>query len=370
MKVIILRENLKIALSSLEKIVVDNNNLPVLKNILINADTMLILSATNLEIGVVYSTPAKINEKGSITVPLSTLNSIINNTQSDRISLEVKENTLIISTDNYSANISGISADEFPIIPKIEDESNSFVVKSEVLKEAVNSIVGATQTSNLKPELYSILFDFQIGNIKLVATDGFRLGEKTLLSNDFSTNFKTGMQAIIPLKTIQEITRIFPDDIELNIYFDSHQVGVKAGGIFLISRLIDAQYPDYTQIIPKNTDYQITVDKKEIQSAIKLVSSFASRTGEIRFKIAENGKSCEIYATDQSLGENTYIVPVKRYKGEGSLEISFNWRYLLDGIKPISADVISLAFNGSVKPATIKPLDDESLFYIVMPIQN
>lgn len=369
MKLIILRSNLKEGLQALERAVTENNNLPILKHILLKTDSKLTLIATNLELAVTYITAGKISEGGSITVPFAPFYSILNNSTSERINLNTSGNTLVVKTDNYEAKIQGMAAEEFPIIPKIQDTKNTLEIESEIFSQAINQVVSAAQVNAAKPELNSILFDFQLGALKLVATDGFRLAEKTLLNNSFNTNFTKGVRVLIPLKTIQEAVRIFPKDKKLIICLDEHQISFTSDGIELISRLIDGTYPDYSGIIPKNVTTELTVGRDEFLTSVKLVSNFSGRTSDVKIRLKENTNALEIFAANQLLGENNYLVPVRKKKGDGLKETAFNWRYLLDGVRPMPTEAITLGLTSESKPAIIRPLDDDSLFYIVMPIQ-
>ncbi|MDO8601913.1 MAG: DNA polymerase III subunit beta [bacterium] len=369
MKIIILKENLKQALSSVEKGIIENNNLPILKNVLLKADKSFIVSATNLEIGVTYNAAAKINAPGNITVPFGPLYSIIQNSDSERINLIAEGNTLLIKTDNYEAKMQGVSAEEFPIIPTIEQKEGFISVEAGVLKDAVTQVAGAAQISELKPELSGILFDFQVSVLKLVATDSYRLAEKTLLNNSFKTTLNKGIKIIIPLKTISEVLRIFASDKAINIYIDTHQILFTNNTVSLISRLIDGQYPDYAAIIPQKIGTELVMERENLLSALKLVGGFAGKAADVKLRSKNETKVLEVYSANQYIGENNYLVPVKR-TGDGFGEISFNSRYLLDGVRVMDGDSLSLGISGLNKPAILKVAGDTSFFYIVMPLEG
>lgn len=369
MKIIILKENLKQALSSVERGVTENNNLPILKNVLLKTDKNFIVSATNLEIGVTYNAAAKINAPGSITVPFGPLYSIIQNSDSERINLIAEGNTLIVKTDNYEAKMQGVSAEEFPIIPTIEEKSGFIELEAEVLKDAINQVIGAAQISELKPELSGILFDFQVSMLKLAATDSYRLAEKTLLNNDFKTTLQKGVKIIIPLKTISEVLRIFTLDKPIQIYIDTHQVLFTNGVVNLISRLIDGQYPDYTAIVPQKIETELLMERENLLSSLKLVGGFAGKTADVKLRAKTEAKVLEVYSSNQYVGENNYLIPIKR-SGDGFNEISFNSRYLMDGVRVMSGESLSLGVNGPNKPAVLKVAGDTSFFYIVMPLEG
>ena len=370
MKLIILRNNLKDGLQAVERAVSENNNLPVLKYVLIKAGLRLVISATNLEIGVTYETNAKINEEGAITVPLGPLHSIITNSASERINLETSGNTLIVKTDNYEAKIQGLSSEEFPIIPKIENNDQPLEIEGEVLKRALNEIVHAAQTNDAKPELSSILFDFQVGALKLVATDGFRLAEKTLLNNSFVSSFNKAVKVLVPIKTIQEVLRIFKPGQRIAIHIDANQASFKTEGLEIISRLIDGTYPDYTAIIPKQVVTEFSVSREEFMTGVKLVSNFSGRGSDIKLRLKEDSSALEVFAANNLVGENNYLIPARKKKGNGFAETAFNWKYLLEGVRPLSSEMITIGLVSETKPAIIRPAEDDSLMYIVMPISS
>jgi len=369
MKIIILKENLKTALSSVERGVTENNNLPILKNVLLKADKSFVVSATNLEIGVTYNAAAKINEVGSITVPFGPLYSIIQNSDSERINLIAEGNTLIVKTDNYEARMQGVSAEEFPIIPSIENKNEFLAIDADTFKDAITQVMGSAQVSELKPELSGILFDFQVSILKLVATDSYRLAEKTLLNNDFKTTIAKGVKTIIPLRTIAEVMRIFPLDKEINIYIDAHQILFTNGTISLISRLIDGNYPDYAAIIPQRIETELVMEKENLVSALKLVAGFAGKASDVKLRAKSEAKVLEVYSSNQYVGENNYLIPVKR-TGEGFGEIAFNGRYLSDGVRALQGTSISFGVSSPNKPAILKTAGDTSFFYIVMPLEG
>lgn len=354
----------------MEKAVTENNNLPILKNILLEVGKKLIISATNLEVGVVYTAAAKISEEGKITVPFSAINTVVTNTNHERITLETKGETLILKTDNYEAKIQGVSAEEFPIIPSIEDEEKSIQISADILKESLGLVVSASGTSELKPELASVLIKYEAGVLKLVATDGFRLAEKTLLNNAFKTNFNKGFEVLVPVRVAHEVMRIFSEDETITIHIDDHQILFVSPSIRLISRLVDGSYPDYEKIIPNQLSTELLFDRKEFLSGIKLVSSFSGKTSDIRLKVGENKKSLEVYAANQNVGENNYVIPAKLQKGDEALQIVFNWRYLLDGVKPFVSEMMRLGLVSGSKPAILRPAGDDSVYYILMPIQE
>ncbi|MBI4992406.1 MAG: DNA polymerase III subunit beta [Candidatus Harrisonbacteria bacterium] len=368
MKLVILKNNLRDGLNALERTVTENTNLPILKNVLIRTfNNKIQLSATNLELAITRFVSGKIIEEGSITAPLSTLLSITNNTNNERINLNVENNTLLFKTDNYEAVIQGLPEEEFPIIPKLENISNYLQINSEILKDSLSKVINAVQISEIRPEISGVLFDFQVTNFKLVGTDSFRLAEKTINENEFKSTFQRGFKIIIPLKTAQELLRISMSEI-VTIFIDPNQMLFKSDDLEIISRLIDGTYPDYEQIIPKSLETDLVFEREHLVNAVKLVSTFSGKINDVKISLKDGKKFLEIYSANQYLGENKYLVPTKA-KGK-DFNVSFNWRYLIDGLKNFSSQEMVFGINGDNRPALLKNSADNSYFYILMPIKS
>jgi len=371
MKIIILKNHLKSGLEIISKIGSESSSitLPILKSFLIETiDNKIKLSMTNLEIAITCYIPGKIIECGSLVIPFNIFNSIITNLQTERINLDSKDNYLIIKTDNYQAKIHGNTKEEFPIIPQIN--SQAFLeFPTAVLKKTLSSVISAAQISEVKPELSGILFDFQVNSLKLAATDSFRLAEKNIINTQFKSNIEQGFKVIIPLKTIQEVNRIFKEeDDQISVYFEPNQVLFKTENSEIISRLISGDFPEYQTIIPQSSETEIVLNKEQLINAIKLTSSFTDRLNEVKISVKESAKNIEVFSFNQILGENQYLIPAK-IKGT-PLEIVFNWRFLLDGVKVLDSENIFLGLNGDNKPVLIKSPGDISYFYILMPIKS
>jgi len=368
MKLVILKNNLREGLNALERTVTESTNLPILKNVLIKTfNNKIQLSATNLELAITKFVSGKIIEEGSITVPLSTLLSITNNTNNERINLNVENNTLFFKTDNYEAVIQGLPEEEFPIIPKLENINNYLQIDSQVLKDSLSKVINAIQLSEIRPEISGVLFDFQITSLKLVGTDSFRLAEKTINESNFKSTFQRGFKVIIPLKTAQELLRISMNET-VTIFIDPNQILFKNEELEIISRLIDGTYPDYDQIIPKSLETDLIIEREHLLSAVKLVSTFSGKINDVKISLKDGKKFLEVYSANQYLGENKYLVPAKT-KGN-DFNTSFNWRYLIDGLKNFSSQEILFGVNGDNRPALIKSAADNSYFYILMPIKS
>jgi DNA polymerase III subunit beta len=367
MKFIAIRSNIKDAVSIIEKAVGENSSLPILKNILIEAENNTItFSATNLEIAIHHRVAGKIIEEGKITIPFSLFSSLVGNIQSDRLNFEKKDNNLEIATDNYSALVNGMPPDDFPITPKIKNNNGFIEIKNIFLKEAIQQTTVASQYSDLRPELNSILFNFSLESLILASTDGFRLAEKTLSANLLVAKDKEPFKILVPLKTSIELARIIRDDEVVRIYQDENQVLFKTDQTEMISRLIEGSFPDYSAIVPHEFAAEVVVERDEFMGAIKLAGVFGQKNSEVKIKIHQNRKAIEISSADQALGENNHILPAK-IKGDIP-EVFFNWRYLSDPLKIIKGEDVFIGLQEEAGPALIRSAADTSFYYVLKPI--
>ncbi len=352
-----------------ERSISENNNLPILKHVLLKTiNNKVRLSTTNLELAATTYIQGKIVEDGSIALPFPTFNSIISNTNSERIELESSNNNLVIKLDNYEAKIQGLSENDFPIIPKIENSDEYIQIDSGLLRDSLNKVVIAAQISEIKPELSGVLLNFSVNYLKLAATDSFRLSEKTINSSQIKSNFEKPFKVIIPLQTIEESIRIFNSDSIVTINKDSNQIFLKNDSSEIISRIIDGSYPDYEQIIPRESETEILIKRDDLIQSLKLVSNFSGKINDVHLKI-KGENALEVYASNQFIGENSYLISIK-IKGKPFSDVTFNWRYLLDGLKSIDGEKINFFLNGENRAAILKPMDDNSFLYIVMPIKS
>ena len=370
MKLIILKNNLVEGLNSVENSIGNNTNLPILKNVFLGTENnKIVLISTNLELATKYLLSGKIIETGSVTIPFMIFNNIIKNLNTERINLEKKGKHLVINTDNYEALIHGQDSKDFPIIPSIQNKKNSIKLNATTFRNALSNTIIASQYSDIRPEISGVLISFQDKRLTFVATDSFRLAEIILESDQVQSSFEE-VSVIIPLNTASELLKAVgnQENGDIEIFIDSNQILFKTSTQYITSRLIDGNFPDYRAIIPKQTKIEVSVNRREIIDAVKLTKVFAGRASDITVSVGGNKKFLEFHSVDNVLGENSYKVPIK-LKGE-KFSISFNWRYLLDGLKIYKSEEIILGLNESNRPVSIKSVNEPLSLYIVMPIKT
>lgn len=370
MKLIVLKTNLVEALGIVEGSVSGDANLPILKNILLGVEEgKIIVASTNLELAIRRVVSGKVIETGAVTVPFGVLSSIVRNLNAERVTLEKRDKNLAVITDNYEASVLTQDPKDFPIIPNIQNRKKSVKVGVNLLRESLSNAIVATQFSEVRPEISGVFFSLGGNKMTLVATDSFRLAEVTIGTGQFHSSLGE-IAATIPLKTATEVLKILGSvkEGEVEIFIDQNQVLFEAGENYIISRLIDGNFPDYQAIIPKEVKNEVSLNREEMISAVKLARVFAGRANDVALSVGDNKKFLEVYSSDAAIGENRYRIPIK-LKGE-KFKISFNWRYLMDGLKIYKGEEIILGVNDPERPVAVRGPGEPLLLYIVMPIKS
>ena len=374
MKAAILQEKLKEGLLVIERICSKSSTLPILNNILISASkNFLCLESSNLEIGIKWWILAKIEKEGSIAVPAHLFSSFINLITNEKLNLESAGTTLKIIEQNQSTSINGFSGEDFPILPIVEKENEAAIIGIDELCGGLSQIINIPAPFTSRPEVAGIYFLLQKNQIVLAATDSFRLGEKKLFPKN-PPNKECSF--ILPQRTAKEIINIFNQkEGNLKIYLSPNQAAfefsmeeVSHPKVLLISKLIEGEYPNYQEIIPPKTKTQIILKRQEFVDQIKLASLFSKKTNEIKLKINSKEKKLEILSQNPEAGEYRSSL-LGETKGE-PLDISFNHRFLLDGLLSIKSPEVILGLNGEEGAAVLKPNSDEGYIYIIMPMKG
>lgn len=372
----ILVKEFKKGIGMAEKITGKNLTLPILDNVLIEAlPNFLKISSTDLEVGIQWWGLCKTEKEGKIAVPARFLNQLIGSLPDDKVNIKEKGNSLIIESKNLKTQIKGFSADDFPIIPSFLKEIY-IEIDGKKLKDGLMSVVDIASPSQIRPEISGIYFTFTKDSVKLVATDSFRLGEKTIhFKSGFKNLFNKEVSFILPQKTIRELINVLPDEEKnVRIYLSESQVLFETflsnsdhSEINLISRQIDGEYPSYQEIIPKESKTKLTLSKEELIKQIKTAGLFGGRTNEVVIKAEAEKKEIEIKSQDSEIGESELSMDSK-IEGE-TVKASFNWKFILDGLSNMKSSEILFELQGGDGPAVIRPIGDASYLYVIMPIK-
>lgn len=364
MKLSCTQENLTAGLEAVSPVATRGGSLPILQNILLEArEGSLKLKATNLEIGVTAEVRGKIEQEGTFTVNGRLFAEYVRLLPGDKVDMELAGDHLEIRSGGQQTKIHGLSAEEFPVIPTVSPRG-TFKIDAHLARGALSQVLFSVATTDTRPEISGALIMARDKHLTFVGTDSYRLAERSL---ELKTEVTAPIQAIIPLRTMQELTRMLSGaEGELEIALSDNQVLFSFSDIELVSRLIVGNFPDYTQIIPQNSKTTVTLDKEPLGRAIKSASLFC-RSGLNHVTFQFSGDRILVSASASSVGENIVEVPAKV---EGAdTDIVFDYRFVLDGLSAISGSEVVLKLSGSTSPGVFTPVEPGYL-YLVMPIRQ
>lgn len=369
MKLVCAQADLDSALNVVGKAISQNTTLPVLNNVLLKGEGgNLHFAGTNLEIAIQSFVNSEVKVEGAVTVPAKLLMSYISLLKDEKVELSVDEsNTLFIKADSSQTKIKGIAAEEFPIIPTV-NKDQVFSVSRKDLDVAISQTVFAAATNTARPVLSGILFDLKKDHLKLVATDSYRLAEKTvplLEPVDFD------LQAIVPARTVGELGKIInKSDVEsVEITVSKNQILFVVGNTRMVSRLIEGKFPDYEKIIPHSSKTRIDVKTNELSLVVRRVALFArENNNNIKCSVTNDGK-LTVSTDETKVGEEKAEIN-GNVSGENN-KIALNAQYLLDVLNFIQADEISIELDDKLSPAVIRITkeSEKTYMYIIMPLK-
>ncbi len=361
MKIKILKQAFLKNIQHVQNIISSKNSLPILSNILIEAEkNKVVLTSTDLDIGISSSFEIDIEEEGAITIPAKRFNDIIKELPDEDISIStMKNNSMVIKCSKCFFKIIGLPKEEFPKLPEFKDEPN-VVIKQSVLKNMINMTHFSMSHDDTRYVLNGALFLFKGKKLTMVTTDGKRL---SLVRKDIE---KDGLNkaVIIPSKTIYELNRILGDEGDVKIVFSENQVKFDLKNITIISRLIEGDFPDHEQVVPKEAQEKIMIQRSQFLDGIKRAALLTTQDSQsVKFEILKN--KIVVSKSSPNIGEVREEIDAI-YKGQ-EVVVGFNPNYILDVLKIIPQDEIALEVFGPDKPAVIR-IEDWFL-YLALPMQ-
>ena len=378
MKISCLQENLSRGLAVVGRAVANRATLPVTQNVLLSVDqSMLKLSATNLEIAMTTWVGAMIEEESSITVPARLLTEFVNSLPNDRIELEMDQSSglLHISCGNSDAHINTTDASEFPPIPTVDDGITA-EIDPVILKSAIGRVAFAAATEESRPVLTGVELKLNENKFTMAAADGFRLA---VFHGVLLQPVPEEMSVIIPARTMNELNRLIGDQeepIEIMMTPAKGQVmfRIKSGDtVEIVSQLLQGTFPNYEQLIPQSYTTRAIMDLPTVLRAARTASIFA-RDGSniIRMHLMPSASDSEppkveISARSEEVGDNQDVVDLDEIEGEEG-KIAFNSRYLLDVLSVLEKGKVALETTTSSSPGVFRPTDSEEYIHVVMPM--
>jgi DNA polymerase-3 subunit beta len=378
MKISCLQENLAKGLATVGRAVAARSTLPVLSNILLESDEgRLRLAATNLEIGVNCWIGARVEEEGSTTVPARLLTEFVNSLPPGQIDMELanRTQTLNLKCARYEANIKGLDASEFPDVPTADSiggpQRDNLHLQADAFRRMIDQVVFAAATDESRPILTGVLAQFHQGRLSLAAADGFRL---SVTAADVGIDLDETASVIVPARALAELSRISGDQedpIELIITPTRNQILFHLTNTDLVSQLIEGNFPDYKQIVPKAHTTRTTVATQELLKAVKVAFLFARDAANIiRFHIVPGSELTPgqmiVTGTSAELGDNVSEIDASVTGDE--IEIAFNARYMIDALSVAGTAEVALETSTPSSPGVIRPVGGGDYLCVIMPM--
>ncbi len=365
MKIEINQRDLSKHISIAQKAISGRSTIDILDSILLEArDNKLRIIGTDLDISIDTNVSCNVIEEGSIVINSRIFGDIIRKLPSEEILITTDESyKMNILCGKSEFNLIGQDPEQYPKLP-IVIGNNFFRIQKDILKNAIKQTVFATSQDELRPQLTGVLFEVSNNKVSFVALDGFRLALKTV---DVNLDEESEVSIIIPGRTLNEINKIIDDSEDLvKIVWEPGNIIFEINNTTLYSKQLEGQFFNYRDIIRNDHTTSVLVDKSQFQHSLERASLMAKedKTNLIRLTIEDNrlriNSKSEIGTVDEELDIES--------SGD-DLEIAFNSNYLIEGIKTIASEKISLNFMGSLNPCIIKPLDDENHIYLVLPVR-
>jgi DNA polymerase-3 subunit beta len=374
MKFKINKEHFATGLRQVANVVSSKPPTPILNNVLIKAvDGKVMLTTTNFDLGIRCSIKAEVESEGEITLPVKKLAAIIASMPKQEVTFESDDGqTARLRSGDYSNRFNGLKGEDFPPLPSFVDQ-HSYELPPQELLNMLRSVSYAQSTDENRYILNSVFFNFSEGKLTLVATDGKRMA---LIARDMKIDNEDEGSIILPAKTVSELEKLLGQGKVVKISFNDRQVAFDievgddsaenglVGSIYLVSKIVEGSYPNYKQVIPKEAEQRIKIDRELMLETINRIAIMTNdKQNSVKLKMSEN--RLEVSARSTELGECKEPIEIE-YAGP-EVQIGFNPDFLLSPLKNISKDEVFFEFKDEMSPGVFKTLDN--FMCVVMPLR-
>lgn len=372
MKFKINRDHFSHGLSQVLNVVGSKATMPILSNVLIEADKDGIsLTTTNLDLGIRAKIKAEVKETGAVTLPVKRLAEIVRELPQIDVSFDATPNHSVkLNSGGSVFRIMGIGKEEFPPLPDFGDDKTFTLEQSELLS-MLKSVAYAQSTDETRYILNGVYFNFRDGKLALVATDGRRLA---LISKELEVPAEKAGSIILPAKTVSELLRMLDKGEKLKVSFNDRRAAFQINAdnpdsglvdsVYLYSKVVEGNYPNYQQVIPKETHQRVKLERELLTECVhraKLVTS--DKSNSVKLKLSTN--LLEITAQSPDFGEAHESMAIA-YSGP-DLQVAFNPQFIIDPLRALTKDEIYFELKDEVSPGVIKTL--ENFVCVVMPVR-
>lgn len=361
MKFTIIRSKFLEGLQKVQNIVSSKHNVPILQNALLKAeDGKLYITTTDVDISQRCCVECEVEVAGSTTLPVKRLYSAIRELNEGKIAIEVNDNITTVQSGSTYFKIIGLDTSYFPPVP-VAEGSFCYKIDQGILVEMLRKTSYAASDDETRRMLNGVLMAFKDSKLTIVATDGRRLA---LVEQELEITPEAENELILPSKAVNELMRIMSNEGEAKIYFQTNQVVIEFDNIVFSSKLIDAVYPNYRQVLPGACDEKVVIEREALLSALRRVSVIATdKSNATRLIFSNNQLVISLNTPD--VGESRDSVPIK-YAGK-EISVVFNSDYVMDPLRNLDDDEVYFEMNDGNSPALLKC--SEPFVYVLMPLR-
>jgi DNA polymerase-3 subunit beta len=372
MKFKINRDHFANGLAQVLNVVGSKATMPILSNVLIEAEKdQISLTTTNLDLGIRCKIKAEVKEKGSVTLPVKRLATIVRELPNVDVTFDASPNHQVkLTSGGSNFRIMGIAKDEFPPLPEFGDEK-AYTLEQAELTAMLKSVAYAQSSDETRYILNGVYFNFKDGKLSLVATDGRRLA---LISKELDVPAASAGAIILPAKTVNELTRLLDKGEKLKINFNERRAAFQIGTdkdtsglidhVYLYSKVVEGSYPNYNQVIPKETHQRIKLERELFLQCVHRAALVCSeKSNSVKIKLSSN--LLEITASSPDFGEAHESMAIG-YSGP-DLQVAFNPVFVMDPLRALTKDEIFFELKDEVSPGVFKTLD--SFICVIMPVR-
>jgi DNA polymerase-3 subunit beta len=365
MRVVAQKADLVEALSIVNRAISSRSSLQVLSGVLLEAkEDTVTLSGTDMEISIKAPLVSRVEEPGAVVLPARIVTDIAKNLPTHEVTIEQRlgESQVEVRAGESLFTLHAMQSADYPQFPVFPVE-NGFTLEKDAFLETIHRVAPSASKDETRPVLTGVLIHVTKNSVKMVATDSYRLSVK---ETAIVTSIADRIEAIIPARSLMELARVGSASAadHISVVPNENQVQFDVGGVLLISRLIDGQFPNYRQLLPERFESEIEVDREELMDVVRRVGLLAQRNAPLRLRFADN--SLTVAAESQDVGKARESLPV-RYDGE-ELEIGFNPEFLYEGLAAVSGPRALVQLISPLRPAMLKG-DDADFVYLIMPIR-
>jgi DNA polymerase III subunit beta len=363
MKVTCSREELTQKLAVVSRGVSTRTAVQILGGILLNAEAgRLTLAATDMELSLRASLDAHVDGEGAVVVPGRLLVELARLLPNADVSIEQRadEGVIHITSGSFESRLNTYTAEDFPRLPDAEGLERH-AVDRDALLETIARVGRSASRDESRPVLTGILVRFEPGKLVMAATDSYRLSVKeTVLEGAVPE-----LEAIVPARVLAELARIGQGAEQIELGVQENQVIFGVDGVWLTTRRIDGQFPNYKQLIPENFEYEVPLPRDEVLDVVRRIAVMAQRNSPLRLRFADG--ELTVSARTQDVGEAEESLPVA-FTGE-ALEIGFNAEFLRDGIESVAGETVRFRLISPLRPCVLQAEGADDFLYLIMPIR-